>query len=366
MKKFIALTLSVLMIASVFALAVPASAANLDPQFKADKSKIIGVAFPKAAAYANPEALIDGSYGGDNLNPCEGITAFGNGTTARVLGGTTFYEAATSYTAYSEKYVEGDAIYNVFVQLTLGTGTEAQKTKISSICFAVPAEASKVGGCVPDGFSLYYGDSIWFNTADNEAAKIAINKANWHYSCTVTGLYAENKYSVAADGSYRYYECNLPEPIEATYLLLLFSREFDIYVTAMNRENGADNAPTVYHYVTEFSAFSEELPVGDTAGTVEHKHVEETLEDDTSEETPATSEPETQAPETQAPETQAPETQAPETQAPETQAPETQAPATQAPETEPAKKKGCKESVSMLAVVAVMGAAVVFTRKRRV
>ena len=44
--------------------------------------------------------------------------------------------------------------------------------------------------------------------------------------------------------------------------------------------------------------------------------------------------PETQAPETQAPETQAPETQAPETQAPETQAPETQAPATQAPATQ--------------------------------
>jgi hypothetical protein len=71
---------------------------------------------------------------------------------------------------------------------------------------------------------------------------------------------------------------------------------------------------------------------------------------------------ETQAPETKAPETQAPETKAPETKAPETQAPATQAPATEAPKEE---KKGCKNSVALLPVLAVAAAgAVVFRRKR--
>ena len=62
MKKIISLIVSIVMIASVFALAVPASAANVDPAFTADKSKIIAVSFPKAAANVNPDALIDGSY----------------------------------------------------------------------------------------------------------------------------------------------------------------------------------------------------------------------------------------------------------------------------------------------------------------
>jgi len=58
MKKILSLIVSIVMVASIFALAVPASAAGVDPTFSADKSKIIGVVFPKAAAYVNPDAFI--------------------------------------------------------------------------------------------------------------------------------------------------------------------------------------------------------------------------------------------------------------------------------------------------------------------
>ncbi|MBR6577742.1 MAG: hypothetical protein IKK74_02245 [Clostridia bacterium] len=76
-------------------------------------------------------------------------------------------------------------------------------------------------------------------------------------------------------------------------------------------------------------------------------------------------EPETTvAPETQAPETQAPETQAPETQAPETQAPETQAPATEPITEAPPAEKGCGGMVaSAVAVIALLGTAIVFKKK---
>ena len=76
-------------------------------------------------------------------------------------------------------------------------------------------------------------------------------------------------------------------------------------------------------------------------------------------------EPETTvAPETQAPETQAPETQAPETQAPETQAPETQAPATEPITEAPPVEKGCGGMVaSAVAVIALLGTAIVFKKK---
>ncbi len=365
MKKILSLIVSIVMVASIFALAVPASAAGVDPTFSADKSKIIGVVFPKAAAYVNPDALIDGSYGGDNLNPCEGVEAYGNGNTARLLGGTAFYEAATPYTAYSQKFVEdGSAVYNVFIQLTLGEDNNPQKTKISSVCFAIPAEESKVGGSIPDGFSLYAGQGIWFNTADNEEAKININKMNYKYVCTCDGLYSQNKYSVSADGSFRYYQCNLPEPVECTHLLLLFSREFDIYLTQQNRDEGKENAPTVYHYVTEFAAFSEELPLADVAGTTEYVHIEEeeTEEETTAEETTAE---ETTAEVTTAEVTTAEVTTEEATTAePGTAAPAetTAAPVTEKPEEE---KKGCSSSASIIAAVALMGAAVVFSKRRR-
>ena len=65
-----------------------------------------------------------------------------------------------------------------------------------------------------------------------------------------------------------------------------------------------------------------------------------------------------------APETQAPETQAPETQAPETQAPETQAPATEPITEAPPVEKGCGGMVaSAVAVIALLGTAIVFKKK---
>jgi len=72
-------------------------------------------------------------------------------------------------------------------------------------------------------------------------------------------------------------------------------------------------------------------------------------------------EPETTvAPETQAPET----TEAPETQAPETQAPETQAPATEPITEAPPAEKGCGGMVaSAVAVIALLGTAIVFKKK---
>ena len=67
---------------------------------------------------------------------------------------------------------------------------------------------------------------------------------------------------------------------------------------------------------------------------------------------------------TVAPETQAPETQAPETQAPETQAPETQAPATEPITEAPPVEKGCGGMVaSAVAVIALLGTAIVFKKK---
>ena len=76
----------------------------------------------------------------------------------------------------------------------------------------------------------------------------------------------------------------------------------------------------------------------------------------------------TAAPETQAPETQAPETQAPETQAPETQAPaqDTEAPvATDAPTTEPAPaKKGCGGMIAGgVAIIAIIGTALIIKKE---
>ena len=67
---------------------------------------------------------------------------------------------------------------------------------------------------------------------------------------------------------------------------------------------------------------------------------------------------------TVAPETQAPETQAPETQAPETQAPETQAPATEPITEAPPAEKGCGGMVaSAVAIIALLGTAIVFKKK---
>ena len=370
MKKIISLIVSIVMIASVFALAVPASAANVDPAFPADKSKIIAVSFPKAAANVNPDALIDGSYAGDNLNPCEGIEAYGNGTTARLLGGAAFYQANTPYTAYSEKLLDdGTDIYNVFCALTLGEGNIPAKTKISSICISIPAEESKVGGSIPDGFSLYAGQAVWFNTADNEEAKININKVNYKYVCTCDGLYSQNKYSVSADGSFRYYQCNLPEPVECTYLLLVFSHEFDLYLTQQNRDEGKENAPTVYHYVLEFAAFSEEMPLADTAGTTEHRHVseEETDEESTpAEETTAGTPEETTAEtpeETTAEEAEDTTAETPVETTGEKVEDTTAAPVETTAEP-PKNEKGCSSSASVFAAVAIIGSAVLFARKK--
>ena len=79
-----------------------------------------------------------------------------------------------------------------------------------------------------------------------------------------------------------------------------------------------------------------------------------------------TAAPETQAPETTAaPETQAPETQAPETQAPETQAPENQAPTTNAPTTEKVEEqKGCGGFVAgSVAIIAILGTALIVKKR---
>ncbi|MBQ8260313.1 MAG: hypothetical protein IJY97_12215, partial [Clostridia bacterium] len=67
---------------------------------------------------------------------------------------------------------------------------------------------------------------------------------------------------------------------------------------------------------------------------------------------------------TVAPETQAPETQAPETQAPATQAPETQAPATEPITEAPPAEKGCGGMIAgAVAVIALLGTAIVFKKK---
>ncbi len=68
---------------------------------------------------------------------------------------------------------------------------------------------------------------------------------------------------------------------------------------------------------------------------------------------------------TVAPETEAPETEAPTTEAPVTEAPVTEAPATEAPTTEaPAEEKGCGSMIAgAVAVIALLGTAIVFKKK---
>ena len=89
----------------------------------------------------------------------------------------------------------------------------------------------------------------------------------------------------------------------------------------------------------------------------------ENSDETTAEETTAA--PETQAPETQAPDTEAPATEAPATEAPATEAPATDAPATEAPATEaPKAEGGCGGMIAGgVAVIALLGAAVVFKKK---
>jgi LPXTG-motif cell wall-anchored protein len=247
MKKLVSLLIAVIMVVSLFALAVPATAAGTDPSFAASESKVIAFKALKNGQPGNginPGAMYDKDYAGDNLNPLNDGADYGTNTKkAEKLKAYTNSQAGTFYTMFSEN--TGDLRYSNIFQVSLGSGTDPELTKISTIVLAVPGAASVVAANgLPTNLAVYYGNEEWqavTATSTNYADAVAANKANYKELCTMadlTGTDTEpSKFVESADGSFRYIEYTLDTPIEAKYL-----------VVGLKSQN--------WVYYTEFAAFS--------------------------------------------------------------------------------------------------------------
>ncbi len=253
MKKLVSLAIAVIMIVSVFAMAMPAAAAGTDPSRPASESKVIKVKsstklggsvgdFANAANknYADNTMDQTATYASDPpknseiaaAHQCVAITPMGS-----------------KYSVFCEKG-STDPEYNDYLVAELGSGETVESTKIDTVVFAVPAATSKIctlGKPVINNIAVYYSNTEDWKpvaaasaTADN--ADVQANKANFKELFTVTGLDKEDsttQFVESADGTYRYYEYKLAEPVEAKYLLI-------------------GTTISMYSFFTEFAVFSPE------------------------------------------------------------------------------------------------------------
>ena len=252
MKKLVSLAIAVIMIISALAFSVNAgSSTGKDPTYAASESKVIKVktstkvggsvgAFTNASNKSYVDKTLDTTATYANDPPKNGDLATAHESLA-------LNPMGSKYSVFCEKG-STDPEYNTYLIAELGTGETVELTKISTIVIAVPGTASPIvtnGKPVIDNFAVYYSSTDDWKpvaaasaTADN--ADVIANKANFKELFTVKNLLkedSETQFTESADGSFRYYEATLAEPVEAKYLLI-------------------GSNLTMYSFISEIAAFS--------------------------------------------------------------------------------------------------------------